>query len=182
MDESPEVLGAVNEARDKIVGYLSLVREELGRALPAVLRRLYGLFGNIPAEGDIEKHILPIYGAVLHETIHELAHSMLERLPAMARLREEDYRRYVLASEILARFIERDISKELREIHGLATALVEDFGQQLEELKHYPELGSLRMEADEYRELYEQFWREVGEGRSVNEVAADILEKLEEHL
>ena len=168
--------GEALRAAKRLGERLDLVRREVERALPLVMRRLEEYFGCRPSAEEVERYCLPLILSTLHVVVHEVAHAAVERmvegLELSAREREALH-------EVMARLIERRLSIELRERLGLSTVKVESFEEQVAELSSYPELRGLRLAAEAYGELYERFWRAVEEGKPVEDLVREVLSSLE---
>jgi len=80
-----------------------------------------------------------------------------------------------LVSEVIARFIERKLSIELKENLDLENVIVESFEEQAEELYGYPELRGLKINVEEYEKAYKEFWNGIREGKSIGELVEAIL-------
>ena len=103
----------------------------------------------------------------LHIILHELAHSFLvQSLPWLGSLEE---RQHVLVDEVLARFLERKVSKELH-------SFTESFEEQLQEMRMYSPLRDLDWTVDFYGRLYEDFEEHISQGKSIETFAQKILE------
>jgi hypothetical protein len=107
---------------------------------------------------------------VVHIMIHELAHVYMEK--ALPWLDNFEDGQHTLIDEVLARFIERKVSKEL-------DLYVESFEEQLKELKMYSPLSNLDWSAKFYGKLYEDFEEHISRGRSLeNFVKSELTGRL----
>jgi hypothetical protein len=103
----------------------------------------------------------------LHIILHELAHFFLEQsLPWLGNLKE---RQHVLVDEVLARFLERNVSKQLH-------SFTESFEEQLQEMRMYSPLRDLDWTVGFYSRLYEDFETHISQGKSIETFARKILE------
>jgi hypothetical protein len=94
---------------------------------------------------------------VVHIVIHELAHVYMGKaLPWLDNLKDNQH---TLIDEVLARFLERKVSKEL-DLH------VESFEEQLKELKMYSPLSNLDWNVKFYGRLYKDFEEHISRGGS----------------
>ena len=102
----------------------------------------------------------------LHIILHELAHSFLEQsLPWLNSLEEKQH---VLVDEVLARFLERNISKQLH-------SFTESLEEQLTEMRMYSPLRDLEWTIDFYSRLYENFEKHISQGKSIETFARKML-------
>jgi len=100
---------------------------------------------------EITKH-------VVHIVMHELAHVYMEKaLPWLNNLEDSQH---TLIDEVLARFLERKVSKELH-------LYVESFEEQLKELKMYSPLSNLDWTVKFHSKLYKDFEKHISRGRSL---------------
>jgi hypothetical protein len=95
---------------------------------------------------------------VVHIVIHELAHAYLEK--ALPWLNDLEETQHTLIDEVLSRFLERKVSKELH-------LYVESFEEQLKELKMYSPLSGLNWNVKFYSGLYRDFEKHIASGRSL---------------
>jgi len=126
---------------------------ELAKAVPFVVKKAVELFGL--EESQVLRAVKRAFSHALHITIHELVHELArEALPWLKELNEPEH---TFVDEVLARLAERFISTGLRENLGLKTAVVEDFEEQLFELRFYDQLKGLRMSVEDLKGLYQEF-------------------------
>jgi hypothetical protein len=127
---------------------------ELENILPVAVKKLEEISGVKVSKDRVNettKH-------VVHIVIHELAHAYMEKaLPWLNSL--EDSQR-TLIDEVLARFLERKVSKELH-------LYVESFEEQLKELKMYSPLSNLDWNVEFYSKLYRDFEKHIARGQSL---------------
>lgn len=94
----------------------------------------------------------------VHIVIHELAHAYMEKaLPWLNNLEDNQH---TLIDEVLARLLERKVSKEL-------DLYVEGFEEQLKELKMYSPLSNLDWDVKFYSKLYKDFEKHISRGGSL---------------
>jgi hypothetical protein len=132
--------------------------------LPIIVDRLEKITGvKVPQKefDDAVKH-------VIHVVIHELAHIYLEK--AVPWLSEVEDEKRTLIDEVLTRFLERKVSKELN-------LFVESFDEQLRELKMYTPLRNLNWSKEFYSKLYDDFEKYIIQGGSIEGFAKEILKK-----
>lgn len=134
----------------------------LENILPVVIKRLEEMSSVKVSRERIDetaKH-------VVHIVVHELAHVYAEKaLPWLNSLEDDQH---TLFDEVLARFLERRVSKEL----GL---YVESFEEQLKELKMYSPLSNLDWNVEFYGKLYEDFEKHVSRGGNLKSFAKPEL-------
>ena len=127
---------------------------ELENILPIAIKKLEEISGVSASRRKIDetkKH-------AVHIVIHELAHAYLERaLPWLNHLEDTEH---TLIDEVLTRFLERKVSKELH-------LYVESFEEQLKELKMYSPLSGLNWNVKFYGGLYRDFEKHVAHGGSM---------------
>mgnify|MGYP000041111587 CR=1 FL=1 len=170
---------AIAMVEGELRGLVEELTEELGKAIPIAVRRLAELFGlEVGPEllGDVRMAI----SHAIHIIIHELAHSVARR--GMGWLEELPEPDRTFVDEVLARLVERYISTELREREGLKMALVEDFREQLSELRSYEQLRGISMNEADLKALYEEFLRHASRAGGACEFARHLLELRERFL
>jgi hypothetical protein len=132
--------------------------------LPIVVDKLEKITGvKVPQKEfeDAVKH-------AIHVMIHELAHIYLEKaVPWLSEIEDE---KHTLIDEVLTRFLERKVSKELN-------LFVESFEEQLKELKMYSPLRNLGWNKDFYSKLYDDFEKHITQGKSIESFAKEILKE-----
>jgi len=112
------------------------------------------------------------FKSTLHVLIHEISHVVTDNI--MCRLDLSNLDR-VFVSEIIARFIERRLSIELKEKLNLKYVIVESFKAQVEELSGYPELRGLEVKVEKYEKVYEEIWNGIRMGESIGKLVKAIL-------
>ena len=147
----------------EIKSLLNKVMDELNTVLPFILERFQKYFGLTPSLEYVKQY----FSSTIHVVIHELAHSIIKKKCSWIDEIEED--KHVFINEVLARFIERRISTEIKEKFKLETVFVESFKEQLMELKMYPELKNLKITLDEYAKLYDTFNKHIDSQKSLEE-------------
>jgi hypothetical protein len=116
--------------------------------LPGVVKKLEEIAGVKVAQNKIND----VVKQAIHIVIHELAHVYVEgALPWLSKIEDDQH---TLIDEVLARFLERKVSKELN-------LFVESFEEQLKELRMYSPLRNLSWDADFYSRLYDDFEKHV---------------------
>jgi len=148
---------------EEIKSLLNKVMAELNTVLPFILERFQKYFGLTPSLEYVEQY----FSSTIHVVIHELAHSIIKKKCSWIDEIEEG--KHVFINEMLARFIERKISTEIKEKFKLETVFIESYKKQLMELKMYPELRNLKITPDEYAKLYDTFNRYIDSQRNLEE-------------
>jgi len=116
--------------------------------LPSVVKKLEEIAGVKVAQNKING----VVKQAIHIVIHELAHAYVERaLPWLSKIEDDQH---TLIDEVLARFLERKVSKELN-------LFVESFEEQLKEIKMYSPLRNLSWDVGFYGKLYDDFEKNV---------------------
>ena len=170
---------AIAMVEGRLRGLVEELKEELGTAIPIAVEKLMGLFG-LEASPGLLKDIRMAISHALHIIIHELAHQVArEAMPWLEELPEPD-RTFV--DEVLARLVERAISTELRDGVGLKMVLVEDFKEQLSELRFYEQLRGISMDEADLKALYEEFLRYASRAGGALDFARHLLELRERFL
>lgn len=140
-------------------------KSELKTMLLAIAKKLEEITGVKVAQDKIDDAA----PHAIHIIIHELAHMYVEKaLPWLSKI---EGNKRTLLDEVLARFLERKVSKELN-------LFVESFDEQLQELKMYSPLRNLRWNVDFYSKLYDDFERHIAQGRSLESFAKAIYEAI----
>jgi hypothetical protein len=132
--------------------------------LPVAIRKLEELSGEKVSGKTIDettKH-------VVHIVIHELAHAYVEK--ALSWLSSLEDSQHTLIDEVLARFLERKVSKE--------HLYVESFEEQLKELKMYSPLSNLNWNVKFYGKLYRDFEKHITRGGSLKNFGKSESTKL----
>ena len=146
---------------------------KLAKGLRYALGRLLELF-DLPLTPELAGKLEEAAAHALHITIHELVHPLAqEAIPWLAQLPE---RERVLVEELLARVVERAISLELRDLLGERAVVVEDFEEQLGELRAYEQLSGLGLEADDLAALFSAFQSKARERGWARDFARRLLE------
>jgi len=148
---------------EEIKSLLNKVMDELNTVLPFILERFQKYFGLTPSLEYVEQY----FSSTIHVVIHELAHSIIKKKCSWIDEIEEG--KHVFINEVLARFIERKISTEIKEKFKLERVFIESYKKQLMELKMYPELRNLKITPDEYAKLYDTFNRYIDSQRNLEE-------------
>jgi len=162
----------VNQVRSELDNALGLVKEEVNKAVPFVFERIQVYFKHIPDANRVIDICLPFVRSILHVLVHEISHVVVENVIQELDLSVRDK---CLVYEVMARFIERRLSSELKDELDLKMVIVESFEEQVSELSRYPELASLKIDEEEYKRAYEGFWRGVEEGKSPEKLAEIVL-------
>lgn len=161
-----------SQVRDKLKELFNLTEREINEAIPFVFNKLQVYFKRVPDTKRVEKLCAPIVTSMLHVLIHEISHAIVEDTIQGLNLNPEDK---CFLYEVIARFIERRLSLELKEELQLKTVIVESFEEQVNELLRYSELRNLKIGVKEYEKMYKYFWREVERGKGMEELAKMIL-------
>jgi hypothetical protein len=130
--------------------------------LPGAVELLEKLTGVKVTKRKMDK----VLAEAFHIILHELAHAFVEQaLPWVNGLEE---RQHVLVDEVLARFLEREVSLKLH-------SFVESLEEQMEEIRMYSPLRDLDWTADFYSRLYQDFEEHSSKSRSLETFARKIL-------
>jgi hypothetical protein len=133
-------------------------KSEFETVLPSVVKKLEEIAGVKVAQNKIDD----VVKQAVHIVIHELAHAYVERaLPWLSKIEDDQH---TLIDEVLARFLERRVSKEL-------SLFVESFEEQLKELRMYSPLRNLSWDVDFYGKLYDDFEKHVRQGGNLESFA-----------
>lgn len=148
------------------------IEDDFNRALPFTIERIKDYFKYTLDPKQVVEYCTPIIRSILHVLIHEISHVVVDDIIRDLDLSNLDRK---LVSEVIARFIERKLSIELKENLDLENVIVESFEEQAEELYGYPELRGLKINVEEYEKAYKEFWNGIREGKSIGELVEAIL-------